>query len=125
MPMYHFWVSVNLFIFFYFTDLESREKDDSHSVHIFNIDIQDNHEEATIGAFIIRDLVTTVTGLYSYFLPSIPPGKSTLWKKTILIKQNLPNFILRMNPKLSETENSRSTKKCQNFNLRFYRIQCS
>ena len=61
--MYHFWVSVNLLLYFYFTDLESREKDDSHSVHIFNIDIQDNHEEATIGAFIIRDLVTTVTGL--------------------------------------------------------------
>lgn len=42
------------------SDLESRDKDETHSVHIINIDIQDNHEEATIGAFIIRDLITMV-----------------------------------------------------------------
>lgn len=29
--------------------------------HIINIDIQDNHEEATIGAFLIGDLVTMVS----------------------------------------------------------------
>lgn len=39
-------------------DLESREKGDSYPTHIINIDIQDNHEEATIGAFMICDLVT-------------------------------------------------------------------
>ncbi|XP_045162560.2 RNA polymerase II subunit A C-terminal domain phosphatase SSU72-like [Mercenaria mercenaria] len=44
-------------------DLDSREKTDCspHPVHIINIDIQDNHEEATIGAFIIKDLVTTLS----------------------------------------------------------------
>lgn len=42
-------------------DLESREKAENHPVHIMNIDIQDNHEEATIGAFIIKDLVTTLS----------------------------------------------------------------
>lgn len=42
-------------------DLESRPAENSHHVHVINIDIQDNHEEATIGAFLIRDLVTTLT----------------------------------------------------------------
>jgi len=44
----------------YITDLESREKTDPESVHIINIDIQDNQEEATIGAFMICDLCTLV-----------------------------------------------------------------
>ena len=43
-----------------FTDMESREKDGMTPVHIINIDIQDNHEEATIGAFMICDLVSMV-----------------------------------------------------------------
>lgn len=42
-------------------ELESRETKENHPVHIINIDIQDNHEEATIGAFIIRDLVATLS----------------------------------------------------------------
>ena len=43
-----------------YIDLESREKTDPESVHIINIDIQDNQEEATIGAFMICDLCTLV-----------------------------------------------------------------
>lgn len=43
--------------------MESREKDDDHHCHIINIDIQDNHEEATIGAFMICDLITMVRKL--------------------------------------------------------------
>lgn len=42
-------------------DMESREKDDMTPVHIINIDIQDNHEEATIGAFMICDLVSMLS----------------------------------------------------------------
>ncbi|XP_014782053.1 RNA polymerase II subunit A C-terminal domain phosphatase SSU72 [Octopus bimaculoides] len=41
-------------------ELESREKEDSYPTHIINIDIQDNHEEATIGAFMICDLISKV-----------------------------------------------------------------
>jgi len=33
---------------------------DTASVHVINIDIQDNHEEATIGAFLICELVSLV-----------------------------------------------------------------
>lgn len=42
-------------------DLESRDKTDPESVHIINIDIQDNQEEATIGAFMICDLCTLMS----------------------------------------------------------------
>jgi len=53
---------INSLILFYVhcVDLESREKTDPESVHIINIDIQDNQEEATIGAFMICDLCTLV-----------------------------------------------------------------
>ena len=44
----------------YFLELESRDKEDPESTHVINIDIQDNHEEATIGAFMICDLCTLV-----------------------------------------------------------------
>ncbi|XP_069113309.1 RNA polymerase II subunit A C-terminal domain phosphatase SSU72-like [Argopecten irradians] len=37
-------------------DLENRLKDQNEPVHIVNLDIQDNHEEATIGALMICDL---------------------------------------------------------------------
>lgn len=33
----------------------------SQPVHVINVDIQDNHEEATLGAFIISDLVTRMS----------------------------------------------------------------
>lgn len=36
--------------------MESREPVDNSTVHVINIDIQDNHEEATIGAFLISDM---------------------------------------------------------------------
>lgn len=39
-------------------DMESREKCMDHVMHLINVDIQDNHEEATIGAFMICELIT-------------------------------------------------------------------
>lgn len=42
-------------------DLENRDNSEAESCHIINIDIQDNHEEATIGAFMICDLVAMVS----------------------------------------------------------------
>ncbi|XP_064610768.1 RNA polymerase II subunit A C-terminal domain phosphatase SSU72-like [Liolophura sinensis] len=37
-------------------DMEKRLKEENQSVHIINIEIQDNHEDATLGAFIILDI---------------------------------------------------------------------
>lgn len=40
--------------------MESKTPEHNQPVHIINMDIQDNHEEATIGAFLLCDLVTVV-----------------------------------------------------------------
>ncbi|XP_071451536.1 RNA polymerase II subunit A C-terminal domain phosphatase SSU72 [Hetaerina americana] len=40
---------------------ETRIPDETTPVHVVNIDIQDNHEEATIGAFLICELVTLMS----------------------------------------------------------------
>lgn len=41
--------------------MESKPPVDNKPVHIINIDIPDNHEEATMGAFLICDLVQMVS----------------------------------------------------------------
>lgn len=41
--------------------MEGRTPEYNQPVHIINMDIQDNHEEATIGAFLLCDLVTVVS----------------------------------------------------------------
>lgn len=40
--------------------MEIRTKEDNQPVHLINIDIQDNHEEATVGSFLICELVTVL-----------------------------------------------------------------
>lgn len=40
--------------------METRETVDNQPVHVVNMDIQDNHEEATLGAFLICDMVAEV-----------------------------------------------------------------
>lgn len=40
--------------------MESNPPVDNQPVHVINIDIQDNHEEATMGAFLICDMVSMV-----------------------------------------------------------------
>lgn len=37
-------------------ELSNRTPTDYSHVHVINIDVQDNHEEATIGAFLILEL---------------------------------------------------------------------
>ncbi|UYV69190.1 SSU72 [Cordylochernes scorpioides] len=41
-------------------ELQSREPVDNTPVHIINVDIQDNHEEATIGAIMIYELARRI-----------------------------------------------------------------
>ena len=43
-----------------FSDLENREKELNQPVHIINIDIADNHEDATLGAFLVYELALLV-----------------------------------------------------------------
>lgn len=50
---------LNSYVFFCL-DFENRSPEDSASVHIINFDIQDNHEEATIGAFHICEFMSLV-----------------------------------------------------------------
>lgn len=40
--------------------MESNTPVYNRPVHLINIDIQDNHEEATLGAFLICDMVSMV-----------------------------------------------------------------
>lgn len=42
-------------------DFEQRETETMETAHVINIDIQDNHEEATLGAFIICDLCSLLS----------------------------------------------------------------
>lgn len=46
------------------TDLNSREEESHQPVHVINVDIQDNHEEATLGAFLICELCQCVSVSY-------------------------------------------------------------
>ena len=49
--------------------MESRDVMDNRPVHIFNVDIEDNHEEALMGAFLITDMINMVKiNKYSYKL---------------------------------------------------------
>lgn len=51
--------------------MESKPPADNRPVHIINIDIQDNHEEATMGAFLICDLAAMVVMPMDYFFAFI------------------------------------------------------
>lgn len=51
---------MSLFVFS-FLDLNSREQETLQPVHVINVDIQDNHEEATLGAFLICELCQCVS----------------------------------------------------------------
>lgn len=47
-------------LFYGFLDFNTRESELMEPVHVINIDIPDNHEEATIGAFIVCELAKQV-----------------------------------------------------------------
>ncbi|KAF7239297.1 RNA polymerase II subunit A C-terminal domain phosphatase SSU72 [Varanus komodoensis] len=47
------------------TYLNSREQETCQPVHVINVDIQDNHEEATLGAFLICELCQCVSTAFS------------------------------------------------------------
>ena len=45
-------------------DLEDRGSSNFTPVHVLNIDIKDNHEEATLGAFLVLELCEMVSCAY-------------------------------------------------------------
>lgn len=47
---------INYFILYDITELTARTPTDNTPVHVINLDVTDNHEDATIGAFLILDL---------------------------------------------------------------------
>lgn len=58
-------------------DFNSREQETTQFVHVINYDIQDNHEEATIGAFVLYELAKLVryatrssADIYQHISPS-------------------------------------------------------
>lgn len=63
--------------------LESTEPVTYTPVHIINIDIQDNHEEATLGAFIVCHLCEKVCGNFMYQYPY--DGKHSFSVSTVII----------------------------------------
>ena len=56
-------------------------------VHVVNVEIKDNHEEATLGSFIIYDLVEKVCTLLQYTFQVLLTDQYLLhmWR-------NLPNY---------------------------------
>jgi RNA polymerase II subunit A C-terminal domain phosphatase SSU72 len=44
--------------------METRSQEDNQTAHLINIDIQDNHEEATVGSFLICELVSVVIKMF-------------------------------------------------------------
>lgn len=55
--IYH--LMIKLF-FFHFIEMSLRSPMDYTTVHIINIDVQDNHEEATIGALLISKMAQSL-----------------------------------------------------------------
>ncbi|KAK2557312.1 RNA polymerase II subunit A C-terminal domain phosphatase SSU72 [Acropora cervicornis] len=56
---------IELFSYFtsFLSDLNSRVAQSCSPVHVVNLDIQDNHEEATLGAFLICEMCQAIEGL--------------------------------------------------------------
>lgn len=63
------------------SDLESRGAQSYSPVHVINLDIQDNHEEATLGAFLICEMCQAVSikSVETVELYSVDEGGET-WK---------------------------------------------
>lgn len=64
------------------SDLNSREQETLQPVHVINVDIQDNHEEATLGAFLICELCQCVSVSYQYFLSTVVHWR---WRQAAVI----------------------------------------
>ncbi|PFX26150.1 RNA polymerase II subunit A C-terminal domain phosphatase SSU72 [Stylophora pistillata] len=66
--------------------LESRGAQSYSPVHVINLDIQDNHEEATLGAFLICEMCQAIEGLddLENEIDEAIPKLEKKWKRTLL-----------------------------------------
>uniref|UniRef100_A0A8I3NRQ2 RNA polymerase II subunit A C-terminal domain phosphatase SSU72 n=2 Tax=Canis lupus familiaris TaxID=9615 RepID=A0A8I3NRQ2_CANLF len=62
-------------------DLNSREQETCQPVHVINVDIQDNHEEATLGAFLICELCQCVSILHLLLGPGPSPPDTRFYQE--------------------------------------------
>lgn len=77
------------------SDLNSREQETLQPVHVINVDIQDNHEEATLGAFLICELCQCVSASHQHFLTTLVHWG---WRQVaaIMVLQALPLLTLQI-----------------------------
>lgn len=67
-------ISLSFYSFSYLccsSDLNSREQETLQPVHVINVDIQDNHEEATLGAFLICELCQCVSVSHQHLVNAV------------------------------------------------------
>ena len=76
----------------FITDIDSKERENAESVHVVNIDIQDNHEEAVIGAFMICDLCALVSALHTTTKSRIQAFETLFIADTLLLCH--PNWAI-------------------------------
>lgn len=80
------------------SDLNSREQETCQPVHVVNVDIQDNHEEATLGAFLICELcqcVSLSTWVYVVLAKEVAANDSC-WGCLISSSFSQPGQILNL-----------------------------
>lgn len=65
-------------------------------MHVINVDIQDNHEEATLGAFLICELCQCV----SIGLPQLPPAHQGFSRKLMNHSVHVQVISKGYNPEL-------------------------
>lgn len=72
--------------------MESKEPVHNCPVHVINIDVQDNQEEATIGAFLICDMISMVIKIQIKFNYFFKQGNNCLGFYCLF------NYILSVGP---------------------------
>ncbi|KAI4903947.1 hypothetical protein NFI96_016346, partial [Prochilodus magdalenae] len=82
-------------------DLNSREQETLQPVHVINVDIQDNHEEATLGAFLICELCQCVSITGRVFTASLRTHGGTAIQHTDDMENEIDELLQEFEEKSS------------------------